>query len=116
MTVNAIIKSTLDPFGDEVQAGEYIGKADRYYTFNYSIIGGDFGDDAPGHERYIVQVHFICPRTFNSVAQIQQTKQRLYAAGFTWPNVTNASDADGQHIVFECETAEEANVDGNGID
>ena len=32
------------------------------------------------------------------------------AAGFTWPQVTDATDAEGQHWVLECEYA-----DGGGL-
>ena len=33
-------------------------------------------------------------------------RQALFQAGFTWPRSEDASDQDGRHFVFECETAE----------
>jgi len=109
--------AALGGFGDPVMYGEYIApagtpKPSRYYTFNYSKSGVNFGDDAPGHERYLIQVHLFCPGGFDSVQRTVQTQQRLFTAGLTWPDVTNASDADGQHIVFECETVEGASLIG----
>ena len=32
-------------------------------------------------------------------------------AGFTWPECTDASDQDGQHYVFECETVQGLEVE-----
>ncbi len=108
--MNAEIKTALSSFGDPVEAGEVVfppGEApSRYYSFNYSILGADFSDDAPNYQRYLVQVHFFCPRTFDSVQRIAQTQRALFSAGFTWPDVIFASDEDGQHIVFECEGVE----------
>lgn len=78
--------------------------------FNYDTLGADFADDAPGHERYLVQVHLYAPRTFDASERVRRTKRALADAGFTWPDTVNASDADGQHIVFECEYAE--GIDG----
>ena len=36
----------------------------------------------------------------------------LHAAGFTWPGVTDASDAEGGHWVFECERVNGGAVHG----
>jgi len=110
MTVNETIMTALESFGDPVQYGEYIppnGKAypDKYYTFNYSIIGADYGDDSPVHERYLVQVHLYCLRTYDSLERVKRTQHRLVEAGFTRPSVMLSFDEDGQHIVFECEIA-----------
>lgn len=109
--VNELIVNTLKPFGDPVAFGEYLpkdakAKRERYYTFNYSIIPTDFGDDAPAHARYLVQVHYYCPASFNSLRQVQDTQDALFEAGFTWPEVVYDCDSEGQHIVFECEIAE----------
>jgi len=115
MTVNEIIITALEDFGDPVRFGEYIApdkkpKPDRYYTFNYSKRGVDYGDDIPGHEMYFIQVHFFCSRTFDSSRRISQTQKKLFATGFSWPAVINASDEDGQHIVFECEYADGSEI------
>ena len=112
MSVDELLRKTLLTFGDPVENAVYHGSAKRYYTFNYSTVGDDFADDAPGHERYLTQVHLFAPLSENITARIKATKEALFAAGFTWPETFNASDGDGRHIVFECETAE--GVDANG--
>ena len=106
MTVDAKIKAALDVFGDPVENSVYQGTAKQYYTFTYTTIGTDFGDDAPQHERYLVQVHFFAPLKTNVTSRVKQTKQALQAAGFTWPETLNDTDDSGRHIVFECEIAE----------
>ncbi len=107
MSVEAQIKIALDPFGDPVEKGWLCAEASasppRYYTFSVSSRGDDFADDEPGCERCQITVHYFAPLAENTVARIKQTKQALHTAGFTWPSSIDASDEDGQHIVFECE-------------
>ena len=80
-----------------------------YCTFNYTELPDDFGDDAPGAMRYLCQVHFYAPwktgagESNNTMATRKALRQALFAAGFTYPSVTDASDADSQHFVFEFE-------------
>lgn len=106
MSVDSKIKSALSTFGDPVENTEYKGEAARYYVFNYSSTGADFADDEPGHEKYFVQVHLFAPLCENLTKRIKQTKRALFDAGFTWPEMVNASDGDWRHLVFECEIAE----------
>lgn len=106
MTVDEKIRTALIGFGDPVENSVYQGTAKQYYTFNYSTLGIDFGDDAPQHERYLVQVHFFAPLKVNVTSRVRQTKKALADAGFTWPETVNNTDDDGRHIVFECEIAE----------
>lgn len=105
MTVDARIKAALEPFGDPVENVVYQSTEKQYYTFNYSTLGADYGDDAPGHERYLIQVHYFAPLNVNITQRVKETKRALAAAGFTYPETVNATDEDGRHIVFECETA-----------
>lgn len=105
MTINQRIIAAMD-FGVPCVPGIYKGTADEYITFNYNSMPDDFGDDAPGHEVNLVQVHYVCPVRQDSVARRKSIKQKLFAAGFTWPDMTDAKDADSQHYVFECEIAE----------
>ena len=106
MSVDKKIRDALLGFGDPVENGIYTGRAERYYTFNYDTLGADYGDDAPLHERYLCQVHYFAPTAENVTARVRATKEALVKAGFTFPAVENADDADGRHRVFECETAE----------
>lgn len=112
MSINQRIMDALSDFGYPVSPTVYEGEAEQYFVFNYSTMGADFGDDAPQQEKYLVQVHFFCSPSFNSVGRAKQIKRKLFAAGFTWPEMTNASDRDGQHLVFECEAAEGVDPDG----
>lgn len=113
MSVDEKIRTALLVFGDSVENAVYHGTAKQYYSFNYDTIATDFGDDAPQHERYLVQVHFFAPLNAKITNRIKQTKRALYAAGLTWPDTVNDSDDSGRHIIFECETAEGADIDGN---
>lgn len=116
MSVEAKLKAALDPFGNPVEKSLlYASAADlppQYYTFALSSRGEDFGDDEPGCELWQVNVHFFAPPVGNYVQRVRQTKLALYRAGFTWPRCTDASDQEGQHWVFECEIAEEVDLDG----
>ena len=114
MSVDAKIVAVLDPFGHDVDNSVSFTKDKTYFAFNYSVIPEDFADDAPQHERFLVQVHFFCPLNVNITKQKKNICHALFAAGFTWPEITDASDENGRHIVFECEIAE--GVDSNGND
>lgn len=108
MTVDEKIKAALDPFGDPVENSVYQGEKKRYYTFNYSAHGADYGDDVPQHEKYLIQIHFFAPLNVNITQRVKDTKRAIAAAGFTYPETVNSTDEDGRHIVFECETVEAA--------
>ena len=112
MTVESRLRTILERFGDPVENGVYHGKADRYYTFNVTTQGDNYADDEPQHERYLVQVHLYAPLSFNFVGRRKMTKIALLGGGFTWPMVTDASDSNGRHLVFETQYAE--GVDCNG--
>ena len=105
-----MVKAALAPFGDPVEKSLFSAAGGslpaRYYTFTCTSFGDDFGDDAPGHERWLVSVHFFAPLGENWNGRVRATKEALFAAGFTWPEFTDATDQDGQHFVFECEAAE----------
>lgn len=110
MSVNSRIRAALASLNEPVQANTYVptDPSERYFTFNVSTMGADFADDEPGHERTLVQLHYFCPTGFDTVARVREIKRLLFAAEFTWPSVTPAGDANGQHIVFEFECAEGA--------
>lgn len=106
MSIWARVKAALAPFGDPVEKSLFSAAGRRYYAFTCSSFGDDFGNGAPGHERWLVSVHFFAPLGGNWNGRVRATKEALFAAGFTWPEFTDATDQDGQHFVFECETAE----------
>lgn len=110
MSVEARVKAALGAFGDPVEKSVFTTPArdgpQRYYTFQCESLGADFGDDEPGSERWLVSIHLFAPPDENCVRRGRMTKRALFNAGFTWPQMTDASDQDGQHLVFECETVE----------
>lgn len=110
MSVEARVKAALDPFGDPVEKSLLYAAAgdcpSRYYTFSCTSFGDDYGDDEPGCERWLVSVHLFAPLGESCLQQVRETKGTLFRAGFTWPQCTDATDQDGQHYVFECETVE----------
>jgi|AGTN01.1.fsa_nt_gi hypothetical protein len=104
MTINEKIIDTLQasmampviPDGQSTDALEYI-------VFSYSSTGDEYGDDAPHSERYSVLLHYLCPLGMNSLAKREQIKRLLFAAEFSWPDVTDGTDETGQDWIFECE-------------
>ena len=112
MSVESRIVSALKPRGYPIENAVYHGNAKKYYTYLDNTVPTDFADDAPQHEIHLVSVHFFAPLSGNISDDIQATKRALRRAGFTWPEVVNASDGNGRHIVFECEDAEGVDVDG----
>lgn len=115
MSVEARVKAALDVFGDPVEKSVLDSGARqrpaRYYTFSCNSFGADFGNDAPGCERCLVSIHLFAAQGENCIRRVKETKRALFMAGFTWPQVVDASDQDGQHYVFECETVHKVEVE-----
>lgn len=101
MTINEAFRAAVEPVVAVCVPDAYDGEAEEYCTFNYTEVPEDFGDDVPDVIRYAVQLHYICPVGRNSIATRRRLRQAILAADFTAPTVENASDADGQHYVFE---------------
>ncbi len=110
MSVNETIVSVLRPIAP-VRADTYQGDEEVYITLGYTSIPADFGDDQPAHERFLVSVHLFAPTGRNTVAARRAIKKALWEAGATWPTMTNVSDKEGQHLVFECEMARAVGVE-----
>ena len=109
MTMNDTIRTALSFYGllkYPCYANTYTGKDDTYFVFNYNVVPDDYGDDEPNHVRYLIQVHFYCPSTLNTIEIAKKVKLALEKAGLTYPEQVDASDEEGQHIVFECEGIE----------
>ena len=77
-----------------------------WITYNLAEEHGDlFADDAPGSVIQSVQVHLFV-RTGRNYTTLKNTlRDALFAAGFTWPEVTTIFEAEQKlrHIVFECQ-------------
>lgn len=81
----------------------YTGKELSYLVYNYYVIPEVFADSAAHAARYSIQLHLYLPHKTNP----NETKLSIIGAcvsnGFTFPGMTNASDGEGQHYVFEFE-------------
>lgn len=107
MSLNTRLVDSLTGLTPEPPAADtYKGDEKLYTVFNYTLIPADFGDDDAGHYRALVQVHLYAPHELNTVSLRKTIAARLAAEGFTRPSITPASDATGQHYVFECEDIE----------
>lgn len=106
MSLNSRLKAALDALTPAVAADTYKGPEATYIVFNYTEIPEDFGDDDAGHYRALVQVHLYAPTEKNTVNLRREITGHIVAAGFTRPSITPASDATGQHYVFEFEGVE----------
>lgn len=106
------IKSLLVPIGLPVAQTSYKGTADTYIIFNFTTIPSAFADDAPQYERYLIQIHLFAPLAQSTTALEREIKERVFAAGYTWPSRMDASDdarsatGEARHIVLETETEE----------
>lgn len=110
MSINETIKGALDKLAP-VRADTYTGNEEVYFTFGYTSIPADYGDDEPSHERFLLNIHLFAPTGYNTVKLRRETKRALAGAGTTWPTMENASDKDGQHLIFECEMAQAVGVE-----
>ena len=90
----------------------YTGDALEYVVWNYSVIHVVWAEHAPHAARYLVQVHLYLPHGKNPQEPIQALSRAVYDAGFTWPDLTDASDEEGQHWVLECEYVDEGGYYG----
>ncbi len=106
MSLESRIKTALSSFGYPTYPDTYAGSEPIYFTFNHNTFGVGHGDNRPQHEIALIQVHFYCPTDFDSVAARKTIKRKLYEAGFGYADMTDASNAAGQHWVYEVDAAE----------
>lgn len=118
-SVDSMIATALSglgfPIWNAVKENEHQSQADEesvYYVFNYSSFGVGYADDEPTGELSVIQVHLFAPLAMNLTRLKRKTKAALHAAGFTWPELTDASDEKSRHIVFEFQYVD--GVDFNG--
>lgn len=108
MSINSQIIGAVSGFAPCFPWEDYEGSEDaklsRYFVFNYDVVPYTFGNDDAPFERYLIQLHYFCPRGENTVRLRRQIKRSIaLTEDFTIPSETNASDQDGQHYVFEFE-------------
>lgn len=81
----------------------YTGDQLSYLVYNYYVIPQVFADSVAHAARYSVQLHLYLPNKVNPNPTKLSIITACLAAGFTFPSMTNASDRDGQHYIFEFE-------------
>ena len=112
MNIAQTIISALEFIGCPVVQQSYAGDAETYIVFRIDNYPSDFANDTPQHDIVDVTLHLFAPFTLNTKALRKDIRKALFAAGFTYPETTDASttyrssDGTEQHIVFECMIAE----------
>lgn len=110
MSTNAVIIQALKPFGYPCKPNHYTGSDKKYFTFNYADErGADYGDNEPGCIKASMQIHFFLPLKENYISEKKKIREALFAAGFTYPIVTELIETENEvrHIVYECDIIEE---------
>ena len=106
MNIDERIRAAVLPIVPICEPDLYDGEESTYCTFNMEEIPTAFGDDAPHAVRYLIQLHLYAPGWPKPPSTRQLRKQLCRAvldAGFTYPEVTNASEKEAQHYVLEFE-------------
>lgn len=106
MTINERIIRAVTTVVPVCTPNIYRGEQETYCTFNYTEIPVGHGDNSPHAVRYLIQVHFHCPATQNSVATRKALRKALLDADFTAPVISDLTDDLDQHYVLECEGVE----------
>jgi hypothetical protein len=101
------IVTAVEPLVPVCVPGIYTGEAEEYCTFNYSEIPVGFGDNRPHAMRYLVQLHWFLPLKQRPHPKKKALRRALMSVrGFTTPTITDATDGDGQHYVYEFEAVD----------
>ena len=113
-SVNKIIVSALRSFNLPVAENLYEGKANEYFYYNFADDAlGDSGDDLPQAYVAYLQIHYVCPMSKSYADMKRRIRKALVDAGFTAPEVTDASDTTDRlrHLVFECSIENEYDME-----
>lgn len=83
----------------------YTGEELRYLVYNYYVIPQVYAEATAHAACYSVQLHLYLPHKENPNTLKIAIISACVVGGFTFPSMTNASDKEGQHYVFEFEYA-----------
>ena len=111
MNVDAAAKAAISPIFPECAPNVYEGTALEYVVWNAYTLPQVYAERRPA-ARYPVQVHYYLPHGKNPTQGKLALQAALFAQGFTWPSITNASDSEGQHYVLECDYVNAGGVYG----
>ena len=110
MTVNERLIAALSPLGLPVLPDTDPGHRERCFTFNYDAQPYHWADDRPHYWRDLIQVHLFLPLVENGLELRGRAVTALVSGGFSWPEVLDLSDDDGQHYVYEVEYLQKMEV------
>lgn len=115
--IQSVAQALGIPAYPDVYSGRDSERPERWMTYNFSDNRGSlWGDDDPNAVIHYVQVHLFMPYNQNFLAIQKTIRNRLFEAGFTFPEITVLVDeatslSSGtqklRHIVFECDILEE---------
>lgn len=101
------IRTAVEPLVPVCVPDLYTGDAEEYCTYNSNEIPAGFGDNRPHAVRYLVQVHWFLPLKQRPHPKKKKLRRALLAVrGFGAAEIVNASDALGQHYVYEFEAVD----------
>lgn len=106
MTIDERITAAVTPVVPEVAPQIYERRALTYCTYNYTEMPQLHSSGKPRRITHLCQLHLMLPLGAASVTLRRELCRALWHAGFTWPQITDAYDGDGQHWVFEFEGKE----------
>lgn len=90
----------------DAEPNNYEGTERIYATWNYNELGKLFAEGRPHAVQYIVQVHVYLPKKHPWADIKKQMCQALFKLKGTWPDIVDASDKSGEHLVFEFDAME----------
>ena len=103
MNLDEELRRALTPIVSACLPVDYDGEEPEYIAYTYDERGGAFGDDRSEALIHELRLHWYLPAGENPNAKKRLLRNALETLGFTSPVITNASDSEGQHFVFECE-------------
>lgn len=110
MSLNEILVAAVEPIVPTVRPDRYQPapgeEPDEYCTYNRTESPRLHAGGAPRRMVYLYQLHYYLPLGVNPEATLTAISKAVFSAGFTYPDTVPASDADGQHWVFEFEGKE----------
>lgn len=112
MNVDAAAFAAISPIFPECAPNVYKGRALEYVVWNAYTLPQVYAERIPAAARYPVQVHYYLPHGKSPTQGKLALQAALFAQGFTWPSIVNASDVEGQHYVLECEYVNAGGVYG----
>lgn len=93
----------------DAEPNVYEGDSRVFATWNFNESPRLFADGKPRIRLNLVQVHVHMPRKWPWAEIKGDMEAALFRLGGTWPWIVDASDRDGEHLVFEFEIAEGMN-------